>query len=357
MVNASRPRTGACAMTVILVVVLGCGQPTISPPMSQGPSSSSASSPTVQAGRGPFLAGGWSWSPIPALPFKGKTLEGATGLTAYCGDIFASYTVCTSKDGVSWATPADSSVFVQESPGKFFVESVASGPAGYLMSDQFGQSAWRSHDGVHWSAFTPVTSSVYRWKFIGLRDRYLGNSGSSWYESVDGLKWTPVALPHSIEFIDGSADLGLIASGEDVAGDHYWYSSDGRSWSAVVLPAPLNGFLVGEAKTPDGHVLAVATTVGSVGDGVLVETANGTDWTVVATFPKRVPDQLAMSGRSVFVTAGDSSAPAAELWVSNDSGATWTNIVSGSNHVQVRLAYMGFVVIEAGGQTYVGKPT
>jgi hypothetical protein len=378
LANTPRRVRSALGAAALAAIVMGCSHGGSSAlPTSAGsrlPANPGQSLPVTPNGVA-FDAAGWHWNPFASWEPTGSgsglavylSVQVPNGLLGECMEA-NTQTVCTSGDGIEWSANPDPAVFAKDGAANFRVAPIVDGPAGYLMSnaiyagDSSNPPTWASADGVRWQTFSPVSACTNPyWDFIGETDRYLGQCAGTWYQSTDGRNWAPITWAEPIKYIDNYPGWGLLAE-SDGEPHQTWYSRDSHTWALVVFPGQLNSFNAPTARLPDGTFLAMASqydaAVNQIGDSRLIESKDGVNWTAVTTFPAGDQhDFPTVVGNTLFMTVGDvSGSSARQLWMSDDSGATWRHVITAQDDVSVDLTYKGKIMIDVDGQGYVGQP-
>ncbi len=179
-------------------------------------------------------------------------------------------TVWSSTDGSTWESIAAPGSF--GAPNQRFVVLgfaddgngglVAVGD-GFAAGSKVVATAWHSHDGRTWS---PATVDVPNdTEMIGLAERpgamVSAGNGVAWF-SPDGSSWTAVVLPNATGYIPravrawaGGFAIVAVSTGTDPRHTKAWTSSDGKTWTEAA--AELAGFEVQDLVAYGNGLVAV----------------------------------------------------------------------------------------------------
>jgi photosystem II stability/assembly factor-like uncharacterized protein len=154
--------------------------------------------------------------------------------------------VWTSADGATWARVPDDDSFEGA-----VMRRVAAGDDAVVALGDGGRRlvGWSSTDGASWQRTTI--------------DR-----------APEGLSLFAQALTH------GPAGFLAVASevGQDLAGQHFYRSSDGRDWSEVDPPMDASGGIFVALESTDDEYLAVARQAFTPGTDLYWRSSDGTTW-------------------------------------------------------------------------------
>ncbi len=157
--------------------------------------------------------------------------------------------VWSSKDGLKWKKQKAGDAF----KGASMIRATSFGE-GVIVLGQDGRRlvSWHSPDGVDW-----VRKSVDK--------------------ASKGLKIWPEALTA------GPAGLLAVGSviGQDIAGQRFYLSADGETWSPVVAPPVSDALFVSLAATPDEYLAVARPAFGTAGD-LYWRSADGAVWETFA---------------------------------------------------------------------------
>jgi hypothetical protein len=124
--------------------------------------------------------------------------------------------IWTSEDGLAW-----SSIDLKNAPDAHF-DTVAAGPGGFVIGGFAG-------------GHRPTSGGVYS----------IGDSTPALWQSIDGLRWTPVELPGADALHGGevsslySGQRGWTAISDGDVSAAAWTSPDGENWSQAGNAGPL----------------------------------------------------------------------------------------------------------------------
>ena len=287
-----------------------------------------------------FETGGWGWRRV-GEPAPGAVAGIANG---YLGECISNGlpAACTSKDGVSWALPADPAVLAVDGAAPFAGWSVAHGAAGWVATDTIDPGTWRSGDGVHWSAVAVDLPGLQKAQVQALTDgfamvaqvydgqqtAYPGQQTTTKvFFSTDGAVWKPLDLAAGVTQPQPGGAIGLVATkGETVNGSQVSRvvsSSDGVSWTALTLPDGVMG-LSSSIHLASGKYVAVGTKTWTYGAKTLLTSADGVIWQA-GTAPSTWLDSLAVVGPHILAISVVPNTALPALWESTD-GTTWQRI-------------------------------
>ncbi len=234
----------------------------------------------------------------------------------------------TSDSGVTWI-PANSGARTPYLRALVTVDSsvfVATSGGGVQRSTDFGMSWGPSGTGM---IFT------WAWALAGVSSRlYCGTNGSGMFVSTNaGVTWSGISTglqdPYSlsIAFID---TLIFVGAGHGV----YRSSDAGQSWNLTGLTSVYVDALA---------VLGKTIIAGSNDDGVHVSTDDGETWTISpASLTNPYVNSLAVYKGLIF--AGTNGG----VFVSADTGASWTNIGLSPDWVMALAVADSFLVAGSG---------
>jgi len=206
-----------------------------------------------------------------------------------------------------------------------------------------GQIYTSTDSGVNWTArdsnryWTSVASSSDGTKLIAVDDDNTGYPGGLVYTSDDsGATWTATSL--SYNWWKGAASSAdgtkLVAVGDSV--EIFTSVDSGASWTARDTSRSWRGV----ASSADGVTLAAITDV-----SVYVSTDSGATWTannIGDPFDSSF-ENISMSADGTKIVLSDSPPFGSpdNMWISFDSGATWTNYITPTGSPIVNISSNG----------------
>lgn len=216
-------------------------------------------------------------------------------------------TVWTSTDGLSWQQTGSGAAFAAE---PLRLMAVTNWSGGFVIAgfegNEFGSATaafWVSLDGLSWkrAPASPDFADARAWAIVagGPGLVAVGTPGSAdapgpavVWTSADGLRWTrlpedPVFNGARMRTIANVPAIGLVAAGEDLAGDKgaVWTSRDGLAWEratvspylgSVGIQLRMNAAIAGG---PGAVVVGTATTGIQYGESVVWTSLDGKAWT------------------------------------------------------------------------------
>jgi serine/threonine protein kinase len=250
--------------------------------------------------------------------------------------------------GGSWSLVTPLSL-ASSFPGLTALTSVTKGPAGWLAVGAPGPVVLTSSDGITWrqagrqvtqdlAGAAALTAAAGPAGYVIARTTPGGGGTLDLWWSRDLTSWT-----RATSMNDTSGDSRVLAVAADghgflAAGSHdghpaVWSTSDGRSWTAIVLglPAGASSAVLQQVAVNGDHVVVLGQQRRPDGTAPLAETSanGGLSWQVVP-FPSPGPDAaitaLAAGPGGGFTAAARYGAPGqqqAAVWMS-PSGTTWT---------------------------------
>lgn len=156
---------------------------------------------------------------------------------------------------------------------------------------------WTSPDGQHWTRQDEgdgfVGAAMRRVEALGDGVVALGSEGRrlvAWH-SPDGLDWFRSSVDRAAKGTElfpealaaGPTGVLAVASriGQDLAGQRFYHSPDGQTWSMVDSPPQTNGLFVALEATPDEY-LAVARPAFGPAEDLYWRSADGLGWETFA---------------------------------------------------------------------------
>jgi len=260
-------------------------------------------------------------------------------------------TAWASTDGSTWTQATESEAFAAE---PLRLTSVTAWSGGFAAAGyegyEFGTARaafWISPDGLTWrrAPDSPELADSRAWSITGGGPGLVavGTPGPSdrpgpaaVWTSSDGLTWRrapsdPVFTGARMRTVTSAPRIGLVAAGEDLAGDTgaVWVSADGQTWKRAPSGPDLGraGIQVRMyAAIGGGPGVVVAGTADEgvqYGEAVIWTSPDGLAWTrqpATAEFADAELTALALSGTKL-IAVGDRGAPdtyIASVWTSPD---------------------------------------
>jgi hypothetical protein len=290
---------------------------------------------------GPAAGSDWTWQKADGT-MVGRISAVSHGYVSLCrSDSQPVGVLCTSRDGLSWRTPADPGIATIVGNAVFAPIQVVGIEGAYaaLATDETrgGMSVWYSADGVVWQ-------EADQSQFGGLSVSYLaelngrlfaiaagadpGSPGAA-LVSTNGSEWMKVstlpAVPNITSSEDNVIEIAASGSGQE------WATGDGLSWSRVPLPDSLS-FIDPVRLLPDKSSIAVGQ-LASTPALQLLRGTNVLDWHADQGDLKGSMIALTVIGDRLVASVLDGVAPSAvassslpsdlRLWQSSDWGRTW----------------------------------
>jgi len=227
-------------------------------------------------------------------------------------------TIWTSRDGISWNRLPDDPVFGDT----LFISAVAPGGPGQVAVGSW-MGAWYSSDGVTWerASVPPVPPEIYP-----------GDDGSTpqiYLTDVVDRGDRLVATGWGMLASDGNLDHPVVV---------VWTSRDGRSWTAVPVPAdvfPQDSSISDITAGPGGFVAVGEIPVGEVSTPAIWSSPDGREWRLQRPGPDGLQLSSVAAGDGGYVAVGttmecatDCASREAVVMTSVD-GETWVRVPSG----------------------------
>ena len=288
-----------------------------------------------QTAGAPGASSGWTWQKADgtAVGFVSRVSGGFVGI---CTQAAGTDLACSSRDGATWAAPADPAVFSVTGTASFLPRQVVRSGTVYVASGEQGpclpsgvcrtpapipsasdvsRSLWRSTDGIHWSRVVSPAFSGLNSLAVGIIPSGFvavglaadtSPAGVDWaLTSTDGLTWSrasqlPVKpgseLGQAAGFasqmevlpsdpMEGTAlwaagSMGVYVANGSSSAPVEWRSLDGKTWEQVHLPSGFT-FVFG-GRTSDGSYLGGGfMTPSAAPSGVqVVRSSDGLTWYV-----------------------------------------------------------------------------
>ncbi|MFA4875794.1 MAG: kelch repeat-containing protein [Methanoregula sp.] len=231
-----------------------------------------------------------------------------------------------------------------------FTDDSTGGPTGWawFFGDETYTQPWTQQTtAAAWSARSVLSSVVMPDGSIVLMGGQSNNgkmndvwrstdNGATWTQMTASAGWSARSVLSSVAMPDGSI---VMMGGQDSSGyylNDVWRSTDnGATWTQVNAGAGWSPRIYHTTVVmPDGSIVLMGGTDGSLKNDVWRSTDNGASWTQVNASagwsPRKYQNSVAMPDGSIVMMGGSDGSLKNDVWRSTDNGASWTQVNAGA---------------------------